>query len=178
MKKKEIIVIFLVVGLFLFFLSIPFLMLIGVWDYFIYNKSVSTKEDVFEMVLENQMEFEKIVADMKVLLEDSNEDIIILDGREEYREQGIKSLLFKQYPISAVSVKNCDLVYEVSIHLQFCPKGYTYWGVYYTDDDEPSTWGVGTLEECDGIYTQEGSYFKYETQRIVEHWYYYQCWTR
>lgn len=178
MKKKEIIVILLVVGLFLFFLSIPFLMLIGVWDYFVYNKSVSTKEDVFEMVLENQEEFEKIVAGMKTLCKDNQEHFILLEGRNEYRKQKIKSPLFKRYPISTVSVDSQEHGYEISIGLAFCPKEYTYWGVYYTDDDEPSTWGVGTLEEDDGVYTQEGSYFKYETERIVEHWYYYQCWTR
>lgn len=34
------------------------------------------------------------------------------------------------------------------------------------------------LIEQDGVYVQVGSYYKYETEKIVGNWYYYQCDTR
>ena len=165
--------------LLIFYALIPLFMITGIWDYFIYNKSVSTKEDVFRMVEENQEEFERIVEDMKVLLEQSGENIIVLRGRCEYREKGIKSSLFKKYPICMLSIKNGDVDVIVKFYLTFCPKEYTYWGIYYTKNDEPSSWGDGTLEEDNGIYVQQikGSY-KYETEKITDHWYYFQCWSR
>ena len=94
----------IVICLLIFYALIPLFMITGIWVYFIYNKSVSTKEDVFRMVEDNQEEFERIVADMKVLLEQSDENVIILRGRRECRSHGVKSSLLKTYPISTLSI--------------------------------------------------------------------------
>ena len=177
-QKNKIVNVCVAIGicLLIFYALIPLFMITGIWDYFIYNKSVSAKEDVFRMVEDNQEEFEKIVEDMKALLEQSDEDIILLDGRREYRKNGIKSPLFKKYPIYSLSIKKRNGNFEIFLDLTFCPKEYSYWGIYYVENDNPSPWYMNVeLEKKDTVYIQEEGYFKYETEKITDHWYYYQC---
>ena len=36
-------------------------------------------------------------------------------------------------------------------------------------------WGKDDYEENNGVYSQKGSYYEYETEKIKDNWYYYQC---
>lgn len=70
-------------------------------------------------------------------------------------------------------------VIRIRFYFKYPPKPYSYWGIEYRDNGEPPTWGLEKpLEEEDGIYTEVGSFYKFETEKITDNWYYFQCWTR
>lgn len=134
---------------------------------------------MFQMVIDEQEELELLVQEMKSRLDQSEKTFIRYSEKEEYKANGLESDLFDKYPIIGVSIdsENQNGQLEVTLDFTFCPAHYTYWGVYYTNDGEPSSWG-GELEEVEGVLTEIGSYYKYETEKIVGNWYYWQCMTR
>ncbi len=156
-----------------------FAMLMDVGDHILYRNSVRTKAEMFQMLNEHQEEYETLVDGMLDILEESGKDSIYIDGRREYKLNGLESRLFKKYPLYSISAKNVNNNTEVIFHFKFPPKPNSSWGIYYTQDGEPSPWGsVGELVEEDGIYKEKGNYYKYETEMITGKWYYYQCFTR
>lgn len=183
---KAIMVFFIaiVVGLICFWTLCMFIFL-RIDDYFKYKHSVSSKEEMFQMVIEEQEELELLVQEMKDRLDQSEKDFILYYSEKEgyankgYEENGLESELFDKYPIFSVSIdgKNQNGQLEVTLDFTFCPNPYNYWGIYYTENGEPSSWG-GNLEEVEGVLTETGSYYKYETEKIVGNWYYWQCMTR
>lgn len=149
----------------------------GIEDHLTYKDSLKTKEDVFRMIYDNQEEYEKLVSDMADILEESGVDFILLEKIEDYKAYGIESSLLKDYPIIYISPERHKNGYlEVDFSLTFTPPLYNYWGVYYSESGNALDWGAGgELIEENGIFTQRGSYFIYETEKIKDNWYYYQC---
>ena len=75
-----------------------------------------------------------------------------------------------------ISIDNMEEENQIDMLFDYAPVGYGYWGIYYSKTGEPADWGAGgELFEQDGIYVQLGSYFKYETEKLIGNWYYYQC---
>lgn len=164
-------------------LSIFFFFLFDIDQYLQYNFKISSKESLIEAFLENQSEFERIASEMKRIYESDNEHIIILRGRAEYREKGLESAVFKDIPISQLSIldsENIGLEIAFGCASAFCPEDYTYWGIYYSESGLPRPWGEGELEMMgEGYYVHEVlGQFYYETEKITDNWYYYQCWCR
>ncbi len=149
----------------------------GIGDHLTYKDSLKSKEDVFQMIYNNQEEYEKLVTDMINILEESEEKLILLDKKEEYVSYGIESSLLEDYPIISMSSrKREDNYIKVDFGFTFTPPMYNYWGVYYSESGNALDWGAGgELIEENGIFVQRGSYFIYETEKIIENWYYYQC---
>lgn len=179
--KKIIVVIIgifivIVAGLMCFWMLCMFFFL-RIDDYFKYKHSVSSKEEMFQMVIDEQEELELLVQEMKSRLDQSEKTFISYSEKEGYKENELESDLFDKYPIIAVTAKIRDGEFKLTVDCTFCPNPYTYWGVYYTENGEPSGW-IGELEEVEGVLTEIGSYYKYETENIVENWYYWQCMTR
>ncbi len=164
-------------------LSIFFFFLFDIDQYLQYNFKISSKESLIEAFLENQSEFNRIAREMKRIYESDNEHIILLRGRAEYREKGLESAIFKDIPISQLSILDSeDIGLEITFGCApaFCPDDYTYWGVYFSESGLPRPWGEGELEMMgEGYYVHEVlGQFYYETEKIIDNWYYYQCWCR
>lgn len=151
--------------------------LLRIDDHFKYKHSVLSKEEMFQMVIDDQEELELLVQEMKDQLDNSNAFIISYGEGVEYAGNEFQCNLFDEYPIIEVTAKRRNGEFKLTVHCAFCPNPYTYWGVYYTENGEPSSWG-GELEEVEGMLTEIGSFYKYETENIVENWYYWQCMTR
>lgn len=178
---KKILRIVLVIIFSAFFLIVLYVLVLSFFlfhDYLRYNHSVSTKEEVFEMLENNQEEYELLVEKMEHLFSESNEYIIILNEKQEYKEHQLNSKILKQYPVCSISVMETDDNYQVSFDLAFPPNPNNYWGIYHMQNGLPDTWGEGELEKEGEIYVQRGSYFIYKTEKIKDNWYYYECCTR
>lgn len=58
----------------------------------------------------------------------------------------------EQNGINIISIdgKNQNGQLEVTLDFTFCPNPYNYWGIYYTENGEPSSWR-GNLEKVGGM---------------------------
>lgn len=174
--KKLIVICCTVIGLYLFTACMPLLYIFldstGVIDNIIYGKKVPLKEEIFQLLQDNQDEFELLVEDVENILIESNEYALVLDGRREYGKKGLKSELFKQYPIKTITADNINGILEVGFEFEIKSDKIT--GIYYASNGKPSIWGEEQgVEERNGLYIKEGSYYIYETEKIIENWYYY-----
>lgn len=142
---------------------------------------VADKEAATAFVLEHQTELNELVSHMKEEYErQEGEAIIIMIRQEEFNtdEYIKKNSWLKRYRIRSISIHKIYEQYQVSISFMDAPPlGYEYFRVYYAENDEPLGWGddIELVEEREGIYVQRGSYYVYETEKITDHWYYYQC---
>ena len=188
MKKEKVVNdIFLTIkmfGIILGMLSLIMAVLFLAWlfdlgDHIKYKHSVKTKEDVFQMMEEQQDEYLNLVHDMETIMEETGEKKISYN-RQEYYDSGFDSTLFKKYPInSVIASQNEENIIRVDVHFVFPPRPYEYWGIYYSSADIPFGWGgKGELVEENEMYIEYGSYYRYETEKIKDNWYFYQCYTR
>lgn len=141
---------------------------------------VADKEAATAFVPEHQTELNELVSHMKEEYErKEGEAIIIMIRQEEFNtdEYIKKNSWLKRYRIRSISIHKIYEQYQVSISFMDAPLGYEYFSVYYAENDEPLGWGddIELVEEREGIYVQRGSYYVYETEKITDHWYYYQC---
>lgn len=140
---------------------------------------ISNKEEMFQFVIDNEDELDQVVYDMESQYGASDDKVVILYKNDwELRDLPNVNKLFKNFSASNISINYIDKVNGIDISFSFVPKGYDYWGIYYSKTGEAADWGEGELIEQDGVYVQVGSYYKYETEKIVGNWYYYQCDTR
>lgn len=141
---------------------------------------VADKEAATAFVLEHQTELNELVSHMKEEYErGEGKDVITMIRKEEFHadEYIKKNSWLKRYRIRSISIHKIYEQYQVCIAFIDAPSSYEYFEVYYAEDDEPLGWGDDTelVEEREGIYVQRGSYYVYETEKITDHWYYYQC---
>lgn len=186
-KEKAINDIHLIIKMFCIMIavmSLIYVVLFFAWlfdleDHIKYKHSVKTKEDVFQMMEEEQDEYLILIHNMETIIQEEGENEISCN-RTEYQDRGFDSILFKKYPIDLVVVsKNEENIIRVDVQFVFPPRPYEYWGIYYASTDVPFGWGgKGELEEENGNYIENGSYYTYETEKITDNWYYYQCYTR
>ena len=136
---------------------------------------LTTKEEVFQMVEENQSELEEMVSEMRELYQKEGKYVHIEKGEEKYDVQKVKEVM-DTYSIKWISAGKLNEreMFEVQIGLGFI-RPETIWGFYYTEDGEPLSYGEGELVKADNIYIQKGNRIEYETEKIVGNWYYYQC---
>lgn len=141
---------------------------------------ITNKEEMFQFVIDNQEELDQVVYEMVSHYGTSDDRVTIL-----YKyDQELSSLdnvneLFKEVSATCIALNNVDEVRQVHISFDYVPDGFDYWGIYYSKTGGPADWWAGSeLLEQDGIYVQSGSFYKYETEKIVGNWYYYQCDTR
>lgn len=109
----------------------------GLEDYLLYKHSIKNKEEMIQMLNENQEEYTRIAQKSEAIFLQSEKYVLVLDDRKDFNEAGLYSDIFNYFPIRVLSI----------------------------DDEE------------NGIYTYIGSYYKYETEWIMDDWYYYQCMT-
>lgn len=174
--KKLIAVCCMVICLYLLVACMPLLYILldstGVIDNIIYGKEVPSKDEIFQLLQDNQNEFELLVGDVEALLLNSDEYALYLDGRLEYAKSSLKSELLKQYPIRAIAVHNSNGILEVDFRFEI--KSNKIIGIYYVSDGKPSFWsGDRGGEENNGAYIQKGPRYNYETEQIIGNWYYY-----
>ncbi len=144
---------------------------------------ISNKEEMFQFVFEHLEELDQVVWEMDHYYETS--DIVSL-SKNDQELQALDNVneLFKKYSVNHIWINHIDKEKLVDISFKYVPKGYDYWGIYYSKEGAPDKWVSAEFAEFtefteqDGIYVEIGSYYRYETEKIVENWYYYQCDTR
>jgi len=146
---------------------------------------IKSREEMFQFVIEHQEELEQIVKDMEEAYEKSDRRVISIyrnnSVQEEEKRVEIDSVteLFKSFSVTRIAAENSGEAFDVEFFFAYVPTGYDYWGIYYKSDDTVHLWWTGgEVQEENGVYTQIGSYYKYETEKIIDNWYYYQCDTR
>ena len=135
---------------------------------------ISNKEEMFQFVVEHLEELDQVVWEMNHHYETS--DVVTLSKNDrELRTLDNVNELFKNFSVSYITINRTDK--RVDISFAYVPKGYDYWGIYYTEDGKPTDcFGGGTeLVKQGDTYVQIGNYYRYETEKIVGSWYYYQC---
>ena len=144
------------------------------------STKIKSKEEMFQFVHENHDKLDRGVQDMNDLYMEGDEEVIIFYEKDIITTETAGSIdeLFSKYSIKKISVNDCAGRTYVKISFDSAPKDCDYWGIYFTQDALPIGWQMGEMEEDNGIYKQEGSYFQYETEQIIDNWYYYQCDTR
>lgn len=155
------------------------MMFISAWDedYFADNIKIQTKQEAFEVLLEHQEEFEALVQDMEKLYQESGERVLIVRGRKEYRENGLGDGIAMEYSTYYIAAQEEEEGFFVSLNLMRSPDYFIeYWGIYYSQNDVPEkSWGNVELEEgADGTYSQADFNYRYETEKITDHWWYFQ----
>lgn len=141
---------------------------------------IKNREEMFQFVINNQEELDQVIDEMVSNYGTSDERITILYKHDSE----LKSLekvyeLFEEVSAMRIAIDNMEEVKQVDILFDYAPSGSDYWGIYYSKTGDPADWWDGSeLLEQDGIYVQSGSFYKYETEKIVANWYYFQCDTR
>ena len=138
---------------------------------------ISNKEEMFQFVVDHQEELNQVVWEMDHYYETSDIGSLYKNDRELRALDNVNEL-FKKYSVDQIWIDHIDKEELVDISFKYVPKGYDYWGIYYSKEGEPNKWGSAEFSkftEQDGIYVQIGSDFRYETEKIVGNWYYYQC---
>ena len=155
------------------------LILLDTYTYWNTTK-ISNKEEMFQFVVDHLDELDEVVWEMDHHYETS--DIIVLRKNDrELRALDSVNELFKKYSVSQIWIDHTDKEELVNILFAYEPKGYDCWGIYYSKEGAPNKWGSAEFAEFteqDGVYVQIGSFYRYETEKIVGNWYYYQCDTR
>ena len=141
---------------------------------------VADKEAAKVFVLEHRTELDNLVEQMKEEYEkEKRENKILLIDRNKFSTFNFlnDSKWLKQYRIVFIAIDKRDGTYTMDILFADSHSGYEYFSVYYSENDEPLGWEDGSAleEEKEGFFVQRGSYYAYETEKITDHWYYYQC---
>lgn len=146
----------------------------GVIDDIVYGSHIPSKEESFQMVYENQEELEVLVEDVGQILQSSGRNAISVTGKLEFKKNKLTHSVLKEYPIKDIAANSIghtlQVVFTYRVDSNVCQ------GVYYVSDDAPDFWGEyeeKDIEEKNGVYTKRGPYYIYETEKITEHWYYY-----
>ena len=63
------------------FLVVMVVLVVDLSDYIFYKRSIETKEDVFQMIYENQGSFEQLANQVEGIYKESGEKVIILRGK-------------------------------------------------------------------------------------------------
>lgn len=143
------------------------------------TSKILNKEEMFQFTIDNQEALNEIVDEM---IKYYGEETAIVLYRNDGKMQKPNNIynLFKNFSVSSIAINNINENERLGISFAYVPKGYDYWGIYYSQTGEAANWGgeAELVEIVEGIYTQIGSYYKYETEKIIGNWYYYQCDTR
>lgn len=129
--RSEVIAAMAVIGLIIFLL-----------DNFTYwnTTQISNREEMFQFVIDNENELNEVVNEM--ISHYGNENIIILSKNEmKLRVLFNVNKLFKKVSASYISINSMDEAKRVDISLAYVPKGYDYWGIYYSKTGEAADWG-------------------------------------
>ena len=140
---------------------------------------IKEKEDAYQFVLDNQKELEDLMKELEEFSEKEGEDWFYIrsDNYLKYHFSGADSLI-RKYPINSLVIdKEKKNSVEFSIAFWSSISGYQYCGIYYSADDVPLTWSneeTDQWEQINEIYIKYGPYYRYETEKIVDNWYFYQ----
>ena len=129
---------------------------------------IKEKEDAYQFVLDNQKELEDLMKELEEFSEREGEDRI-----------HIRSETYLEYRFSGDKEKKNSV--EFSINFWSSISGYQYCGIYYSADGVPLTWSneeTDQWEQINEIYIKYGPYYRYETEKIVDNWYFYQVHSR
>ena len=144
------------------------------------TSKIKEKEDAYQFVLDNQKELEDLMKEFEEFSEKEGEDRIFIasDTYSKYHFSGADSLI-RKYPIAFLvfDKKKKDSV-DFSIDFFSSISRYAYCGIYYSADDVPLTWRseeTNQWEQINETYIEYGSYYRYETEKIVDNWYFYQA---
>lgn len=141
---------------------------------------VADKEAATAFVLEHQPELNNLVERMKEEYEKEKREnkILLIEGSEFPTYSFLDDFKWlKQYRIVFIAIDKSGGPYKVDILFADAPSGYEYFSIYFSENDEPLGWEDGSelKEEKEGFFVQRGSYYILETEKITDHWYYYQC---
>ena len=140
---------------------------------------IKEKEDAYQFVLDNQKELEDLMKELEELYEEEGEDWFYIrsDNYSEYHFSGADRLI-RKYPINSLVVgkrKKNSFIFKIMFWSSISK--YEYCGVYYSVDDIPLTWSnreTDQWEQINETYIEYGPYYRYETEKIVDNWYFYQ----
>ena len=134
MSRKQKIVLFIVVFIVVclaFFFRSGFATLC-------YRIKISNREEMFQFVLDNQDELSRIVVEMIDFLEINNDESVVLHKceRDEWKQLELQNVerFFDYYYVKYIAANTLHGSMCVKILFDLTPKGYDYWGIYYTED--------------------------------------------
>lgn len=139
---------------------------------------VRTKEKICGMVIDRQDALERMVSEMEeACLKEGKGQLYVNRSMQDKKELKTLYALEFFYPIRAVWIPaSSDGGREVRAEFGFKPEGVRSWGIYYSANGEPRGWKGGEVEKQGDVYVEdEGDFYRYETEHIVDNWYFYQC---
>ena len=138
---------------------------------------ISQKEELVQIVNNDYEELEQAMSEINEIHKEKEILPIIVYKGEGKKFEGINNL-FQTYSVERIAMNDSDIGIYIKFSFDTKSTGYDYWGIYYSTTDEPVTWEKGEWEKKGEIYRQKGGYYEYETEKIKDNWYYYQCITR
>lgn len=135
-----------------------------------FNHAELSREDIYEMLNDNLNEFEAMAEKMQIMYVENNQEMVWLETVVELRSSKISSESIKKYSISCI----CAIDNKIKFYIKNPPEPSLFWGVYYVQNDLPSAWGDGKLEEIDDIFIENGSNYIYRTEKIRDNWFYFE----
>lgn len=177
----------LIIGVMLLFLCSYLCIFYLLTDTFGYRDTVhlTSREEVFEMVLEHQDELDQMIADMEAAGWEEGLGIEVIDRNTEEKE-GLQSTLafIKDYSIAKIYIypkwtddHTMDGFEQVKFSLAFATgssfSASTYTSFYYSGDGEPDVPSyTKEMTKAGDVYLISGHRFRYETEHIAGNWYY------
>ena len=138
------------------------------------------KEAICQVVLDNHKELEDIMGKLEGLYDEKGEKWIYIrsDTYTKYQFSSADKII-RKYPIESIGIrKTWENNSHFYISFRTAPQGYEYSGIYYSVCGKPITWNYEEKYQWQkegDTYIEYGSSYRYETEQIVDKWYYYQC---
>lgn len=120
------------------------------------------------------------MQDVKGLFEEGEKIRIDIDRDTYMKYQYFQAdEIIRKYPIRSIEmVKTRENGYCFYMKFESAPQYYEYSGVYFSSSGKPVTWNNKenfVWERDDDIYIEKGTSYRYETEQIIDNWFYYQC---
>ena len=134
---------------------------------------VFANEELLQVFEDNQTEFELVLKE--ICSKNESLPFIVYNYSHERKDFDLLDGFFEKYPIERIAMNDSPNGIYVKFSFDTDNTKYDYWGIYYSVNNEAVMWGKDDYEENNGVYSQKGSYYEYETEKIKDNWYYYQC---
>jgi len=134
---------------------------------------VFADEELLQVFEDNQTEFELVLKE--ICSKNESLPFIVYNYSHERKDYDLLDGFFEKYPIERIAMNDSPNGIYVKFSFDTDNTKYDYLGIYYSVNNEAVMWGKDDYEENNGVYSQKGSYYEYETEKIKDNWYYYQC---
>ena len=166
MKKRKLSIIILVI------ISIILFTIYKLYDMGRYT--IKNKDDLKEYVINDESELSSIV-ELICSYNDKNIHVINKTSENDYRKLNntILNKIFYKYKLNAIG--NRYDTGTIWFYLERHKKMTSYWGFYYTKEDNPKGYFNNTDLVADGNgYKENNDITQYYTEKILPNWYYFE----